>query len=150
QQLQSFDFTLEKGVLGTYPATGPLPNEDVHLKTSRAPTGMFVGRVTQPLSSLIRIRRNLDSLRTGVELAGEQARASRQNVIREVKRVYYSLQQVDSSLRSVHQTVALYQELARLTENYVAGEVVLKSDLLDVQTHLARAEQSESLLRDQE
>src|SRR6185437_15848034 len=32
QQLQSFDFTLEKGVLGTYPGTGPLPTNDVHLK----------------------------------------------------------------------------------------------------------------------
>src|SRR5262249_32291466 len=53
------------------------------------------------------------------------------------------------SLRTVRQTVALYQELSRLTENYVAGQVVLKSELLDVQTHLAKAEQSESLLEDQ-
>ena len=149
QQLQAFDFTLEKGVLGTYSGTGPLPGEDVHLKSPLAPTGMFVARAVQPLSSLIRIRRNLDTLRTGVAVADEQARADRQKVAREVKRVYYALQQVDSGLRSVRQTVALYQELARLTENYVAGEVVLKSDLLDVQTRLAKAEQSESLLQDQ-
>jgi outer membrane protein TolC len=150
QQLQSFDFTLQKGVLGTYSGTGPLPNNDVHLETPMAPTGMFVGRVVQPLSSLIRIRRNLETLKTGVELAREQTRADRQKIAREVKRVYYSLQQVDSSVRTVHQTVALYQELARLTENYVAGQVVLKADLLDVQTRLAKAEQSESVLRDQE
>jgi outer membrane protein TolC len=149
QQLQSFDFTLEKGVLGTYPGTGPLPANDVHLKTPTAPTGMFTARVMQPLSSLIRIRRNLDTLRTGVDLAREQTRADRQKIVREVKRVYYSLQQVESSLRTVHDTVALYQELARLTENYVAGEVVLKSELLEVQTHLAKAEQSQSLLEDQ-
>src|SRR5262249_47038090 len=122
QQLRSFDFTLEKGVLGTYSGTGPLPANDVHLKTPLQPTGVFVGRVSQPLSSLIRIRRNLDTLKTGVELAGEQTRADRQKVAREVKRVYYGLQQIDSSLRSVRQTVALYQELAKLTENYVAGE----------------------------
>jgi outer membrane protein TolC len=150
QQLQSFDFTLEKGVLGTYSGTGPLPANDVHLKTPLEPTGMFVGRVTQPISSLIQIRRNLATLRTGVELAQEQTRADRQRVAREVKRVYYSLQQVESSLRTARQTVALYQELARMTENYVAGEVVLKADLMDVQTHLAKAEQSESLLGDQE
>lgn len=149
QQLQSFDFTLEKGVLGTYSGTGPLPAEDVHLKSPLAPTGMFMLRAVQPLSSLIRIRRNLDTLTTGVALADEQVRAARQKVSREVKRVYYALQQVDSSLRSIRQTVALYRELARLTENYVAGEVVLKSDLLEVQTRLAKAEQSESLLQDQ-
>jgi len=150
QQLRSFDFTLTKGVLGTYSGVGPLPGEDVHLKTPLEPSGMFIGRVVQPLSSLIRIRRNLDTLKTGVELAHEQTRADRQKVLREVKRVYYALQQVESGLRSVRQQVALYQELARLTENYVAGEVVLKAELLEVQTHLAKAEQSESELRDQE
>src|SRR5262249_50088168 len=148
QQLQSFDFTLQRGVLGTYSGTGPLPASDVHLKTPLAPTGMFIGRVQQPLSSLIRIRRNLDTLNTGVELTREQTRADRQKVVREVKRIYYALQQVESSLRSVRQTVALYQELARLTENYVAGEVVLKADFLEVQTRLAKAEQSESVLLD--
>jgi outer membrane protein TolC len=150
QQLRSFDFTLEKGVLGTYNGTGPLPAEDVHLKTPMQPTGVFVGRVVQPLTSLIRIRRNLDTLKTGVSLAQEQTRADRQKIVRDVKRVYYSLQQVDSSLRSVKQTVALYKELARLTENYVAGEVVLKAELLEVQTRLAKAEQSVSTLLDQE
>ena len=149
RQLQSFDFTLTKGVLGTYPGTGPLPGNDVHLKTPLAPTGMIVGKVSQPLSSLIRIRRNLDTLRTGVELTKEQTRAEKQQVVREVKRVYYAIQQAESSLAAAHETVALYKELGRLTENYVAGEVVLKSELLDVLTHLAKAEQSESVLEDQ-
>src|SRR5215831_8944077 len=77
QQLQSFDFVLHKGVLGNYPGTGTLPSEDVHLKSPLQPTGMIVGRVQQPLSSLIRIRRNLDTLKTGVEIAHEQTRADR-------------------------------------------------------------------------
>jgi outer membrane protein TolC len=84
-----------------------------------------------------------------VELSREQTRADRQKVVREVKRVYYALQQVNASRSSATQTVALYRELARLTENYLAGEVVLKSDLLEVQTRLARAEQTESILDDQ-
>ena len=36
----------------------------------------------------------------------------------------------------------LYAELEKLTENYVAGEVVLKADLMDVQTHVARTQQA--------
>ncbi|HJZ99469.1 MAG TPA: TolC family protein [Candidatus Solibacter sp.] len=149
QQLQSFDFTLQKGVLGTYSGTGPLPSEDVHLKSPLQPTGMIVGRVVQPLSSLIRIRRNLDTLKTGVGIAHEQTRADRQKIAREVKRVYYALQQVEANLRSVHQTVVLYQELARITQNYLVREVALKSDSLEVDTRLAKAELSESVLRDQ-
>jgi outer membrane protein TolC len=96
QQLRSFDFTLEKGVLGNYEGTGPLPSNDVHLKTPLEPTGLMTARVTQPLSSLIRIRRNMDTQRTGVQLANEKTRQERQDIVREVKRVYFSLQQVDA------------------------------------------------------
>ena len=149
QQLQSFDFTLQKGVLGSYPGTGPLPANDVHLKTPREPTGVIVGKVSQPLTSLIRIRRNLDTLRTAVELAREQTRVNKQTVVRDVKHAYYAIQQVESGLESARETVALYKELGRLTENYVAGKVVLQSELLEVMTHLAKAEQSASLLDDQ-
>jgi outer membrane protein TolC len=150
QQLRSFDFTLEKGVLGNYSGTGPLPSEDVHLKTPVEPTGYFVGRVQQPLVSLIRIRRSLETLKTGVEIAKEQTRADRQKIAREVKRAYYGIQQVESSLRNVRQTVALYQELAKLTENYVAGEVALKADLLEIQARLAKTQDSELALFDQQ
>src|SRR5215471_12652800 len=55
QQLQSFDFTIEKGKLGDYPGAGPLPGEDVHLKSPMQPSGLLITKVSQPLSSLIRI-----------------------------------------------------------------------------------------------
>jgi outer membrane protein TolC len=150
QQLRAFEFTIEKGVLGTYSGTGPLPSEDVHLRSPLAPTGMIMARVQQPISSLIRIRRNLDTLKTGVEIAREQTRADRQTVVREVRRVYYVLQESESGLRTARQTVALYRELTRLTENYVAGQVALKADLLDAQARLAKAEESEAELLDRQ
>jgi outer membrane protein TolC len=53
-------------------------------------------------------------------------------------------------MSAVHQTVALYQELEKLTENYVAGEVVLKADLMDIETRLARTLESEAQLGDQQ
>jgi outer membrane protein TolC len=150
QQLRSFDFTLDKGVLGTYQGTGPLPSEDVHLKTPLEPTGVLTARVTQPLSSLIKIRRNLDTLKTGVKIAEEQTRAERQKVARNVKSIYYSLQQVEASLRSVRETAALYQEVEKLTSNYVLQQVALRGDLLDARTRLAKTEQLEVSLTNQQ
>jgi outer membrane protein TolC len=149
QQLRSFDFTLEKGILGTYEGTGPLPSQDVHLKTPLQPTGLLTGRVTQPLSTLVRIRRNMDTLKTGVTIAEEQTRADRQKVARDVKRLYYGLQQTEASLRSVRETNALYKEVEKLTSNYVLQEVALKGDLLDAQTRLAKTEQLEVSLTNQ-
>jgi len=149
QQLQAYEFTIEKGVLGDYAGTGPLPANDVHLKSPTEPSGLLMAKVSQPLTSLIRIGRNMDVLKTGVEIASEQMRADRQKTVRQVKQVYYSLQQVESSLRSVLQTEELYHELERLTENYVAGAVVLKSELLDIQTRVAKTQQTVLQLRDQ-
>lgn len=150
QQLRSFDFTLEKGVLGDYATTGPLPSQDVHLKTPLEPTGLVMGRVTQPLTSLIRIRRNLDTLRTGVKLAAEQTRVDRQKTIRDVKRLYYTLQQFDSSLRSVRETAALYAEVEKLTSRYVLQQVALKGDLFDAQMRVAKTQQTEMYLQNQQ
>jgi outer membrane protein TolC len=136
--------------LGTYEGTGPLPEQDVHLKTPLAPTGVISARLAQPLTSLIQIRRNMAALRTGVELADEQTRAERQKVARDVKKVYYSLQQVESSLRSVRETTRLYEEVEQLTSRYVVQEVALRGDLLDAQARLARAVQLEVELKNQE
>jgi outer membrane protein len=150
QQLRSFDFTLEKGVLGSYQGTGPLPDQDVHLKTPLEPTGVLMTKLSQPLSSLIRIRRSMDTLKTGVKLADEQTRAERQKVAREIKRVYYSLQQVEASLRSVRETATLYEEVERLTSRYVVQQVALRGDLLQTQTRLAKTQQLETQLKNQQ
>ncbi len=149
QQLRSFDYTLEKGVLGTYTGSGPIPSEDVSLKTPLAPTGVISARVAQPLTSLIRIHRNMDALKTGVKIAEEEARADRQKIVRDVKRAYYGLQQVEASLRSVRETAKLYQEVEKLTANWVMQEVALKGDLLASQTRVAKTEQLEVMLKNQ-
>lgn len=63
QQLRSFDFTLEKGTRKLPGNSTPLPSEDVHLKTSTVPTGLVMGKIAQPISTLVRIRRSMDSAR---------------------------------------------------------------------------------------
>jgi outer membrane protein TolC len=150
QQLRSFDFTLEKGILGNYEEIGPLPSEDVLLKTPLQPTGFFLLRASQPITSLIRIRRSMEALETGVELANEQTRAERQKIVRDVKRLYYGLQEIDSNLRSVRATRALYEEVEKLTSNYVVQQVALRGDLLDAQTRLAKTQQLEIELTNQQ
>jgi hypothetical protein len=87
-QLQPFEFTFSKGLFGTYPGVGPIPQDDVQARTPIKPTIFIVGRAVQPLTSLYRIGLNLRTLETGVKLAGEEERARRQEVVRDVKRIY--------------------------------------------------------------
>lgn len=143
QQLTSVDFTFERGLLGTFDGIGPVPAEDTKVSTPLQPTGFVFGRVSQPLTTLFRIRRGIRALEKGVEIAREQTRVERQKVVRDVKRLYYSLQQTQALHRSQLETLKLYQEIERLTARYVEQQTALKADLLDIQTRVAESEQNQ-------
>jgi outer membrane protein TolC len=109
-----------------------------------------VGRAAQPLSSLYRLRLNLNVFDIQKKLTEEQVRAKRQDLVRDVKKLYYDMQQVESSLGVTRETIKLYREIERLTADYVAKQVALESEHLESQTRLAKAEQTELELSDQE
>lgn len=140
QLLTPLNFTFEKGTFGTFEATGPIPNEDTTISTARKPTFLLIGQVTQPLSQLHRINLNLKQLAVGREIAGEQLRSQKQTIVNNVKRAYYAILQTQSALAAVEESLKLYQELDRVTADYVAQQVALKSENLDVKTRYAKAE----------
>jgi len=149
QQLMSPDFTFTKGVLGNYANVGPIPDRDVKLTTPSRPTAIFFGQVTQPLSQLHRIRLNIKQAALLTDVAHEQLRGQEQAVINNVKRTYYSIVQTDHALQSVREALAFYRELDRVTGDYVAQQVALKADDLEVKTRLAKTETEELTVSNQ-
>ncbi len=147
QQLRAVDFTFDRGVLGVYPGIGPVPAEDTRVRTPLKPTAFLFGRVVQPLSPIYRIKLNLKTLDTSARIAEEQLREQRQDVIRNVKRLYYGIQQMESALRAAEETTKLYRELDRLVGDYVSQQVALKSEHLQVQSRLAKIEETTLTLR---
>ena len=143
QQLISPDFTFTKGVLGNYANVGPIPDRDIKMSTPSRPTAILFGQVTQPLSQLHRIRLNIKQAALSTEVAREQLRGREQSVVNNVKRTYYSIVQTESALRSVQQALAFYRELDRVTGDYVAQQVALRADDLEVKTRLAKTETEE-------
>jgi outer membrane protein TolC len=83
-------------------------------------------------------------------IAEERSRQQRLDVVRNVKKLYYGIQQMEGSLQSVLETLKLYQELDRLTGDYVKQQAALEADALAVQVNLARTEQARMTLEDQE
>src|SRR4030095_13464251 len=77
------------------------------------------------------------------DVAREQLRGQEQSVINNVKRTYYAIVQTESSLESVRQALGFYRELNRVTGDYVAQQVALKADDLEVKTRLAKTETEE-------
>lgn len=149
QQLTPIDFTFERGVFGTYPGIGPIPAENTKLSTPLKPTAIFITRVSQPLSQLYRTNLNLNQLRLSGEIAQEELRSKQQRVIRDVKRAYFALLQTQSALEAGRETIRMYKELDRVTGDYLAQQVVLRSESLDVKSRLARSEYDTMVLADQ-
>lgn len=149
QQLKPIDFTFEKGTFGTFPSTGPIPSEDTTISTPLKPTAIITGQITQPLSQLYKINLNLKQLKLESEVTREDLRAKQQEIVSEVKRIYFAVLQTQSALRSANETIKLYQEMDRVTGEYVAQRVALKTESLDVKTKLAKAEYDAITLDDQ-
>jgi outer membrane protein TolC len=148
QQLSRIDFTLQRGLLGVFPGTGPIPAADTRIRTPLVPTGLVITQVAQPITALHRIRLNVGLLGFNGKVATEQVRAKRQDVVRDVRRLYYAIQQAESSSQALAEAVKLYRETVALTSRYVSEQVVLKGDNLTAQTRLAKAEEDLIKLRD--
>ena len=56
ETLRPIDFTIPKGALGSYPATGPIPAQSSSITTPQQFTGFIFGQASQPLSQHWKIR----------------------------------------------------------------------------------------------
>jgi outer membrane protein TolC len=137
--LTTFDTTFEKGVFGTTPS-GPIPNEDTVITSSTNPTAVIVGQLAQPLSQLHRIKLQIKQQEMSGEISRAQLSTTEQSLVNEVKRAYYAILQSQGAAQAAEANIKLYRELDRVTGEYVMQQVVLKTEHMDVQTRLAKAE----------
>jgi outer membrane protein len=149
QLINPVEFNFKKGDLGFLPGVGPVPGTDVTVKAPRRPAFFINGSVFQPLSQQYRLGLVDRKIETGREIAAEQVRGKRLEVVNNVKRAYYSLLQSQSALRSVEQTLKLYQELDRVTDQFVVQQVALRADSLEVKTRVEKVIYEAMTLRDQ-
>ncbi len=137
--LTTFDTTFEKGVFGSLNGT-PIPNEETVITSSTNPTAAIVGQLQQPLSQLHRIKLQIKQQEMSSEISRAQLSATEQALVNEVKRAYYAILQSQGAAQAAAANIKLYRELDRVTGEYVVQQVVLKTEHMDVQTRVAKAE----------
>jgi outer membrane protein TolC len=145
--LNKVDYTFKQGDFGTFPSGEPNPSSDVHVTTPRKFSTFAFISANQPLTLLFRINLGIQSARINSQLAQEDLRARRQSVANDVKAAYFAVLQTQSALDALEQSIKLYQELDRVTGDYVLQQVALKSQSLEVKAQLARAEYDSLKLR---
>lgn len=149
QLLTRINFDVKQGQFGTFPGIGPVPATQTSISTPLRPTTYVFHQTIQPLSQLHRINLGIQLQEIGTDLAREALRGKRQAVANEVKQAYYGILQSQSSLESVEESLKFYRELEELMNRYLAQQVVLESDSLNVKTERARTEYQALTLRDQ-
>jgi len=139
QLLQSLDFSIKAGQLGTYPSTGPIPSKDTDLHTPARPVAVASITATQPVTQIPRIRFSVAEQRLSEDLSRQTHAKTEQQVINDVRRAYYSLLQSQSEAESQRATIHSLEELDQLTERRLQEKSVLKADVLRVKAQEARA-----------
>jgi outer membrane protein TolC len=136
EQLVKQETRINDPLSSIIPGLGPF----FTISAPRRPTTIFAGQVLQPLSQQYRIGLNIKQVDLARDVEREQLRLRQQATVDEVKRTYYGILQTQSALDSLQESIKLYRELDRVTGDYVAQQVALKSDSLEVKTRLAKTE----------
>jgi outer membrane protein TolC len=130
------DIKIPNPAANQFPGLGPF----FLLTQERKPAAVFAVTAAQPLTQQYRIGLHIKLERVSREMAEAKLRQERNETIDQVKKTYYAILQTKSALSSVEQAVKSYQELNKVTGDYVVQQIALKADYLVVQTRLAQAQ----------
>ena len=132
--------TFPAGSLGTYSATGPIPGTDQKIEIARKPAGTLDVSVAQPLSTQYQLHLQLKALALGLEGTRQDQEKTRQDVVDQVRRAYYSVVETQSALDSLQASLPYYEESNRLALENRGKETILESDLLNAGAQLLKTQ----------
>jgi outer membrane protein TolC len=146
QLLTKVSFTFPPGSLGAIPGIGPFPPTTSYITTPRRPFTLIQAQANQPLSQLFRIGLGVDAKKLDTQIAKEKLSLQEQGIVDDVKKTFYNLVQAQSALTATEETITLLKEINRIAANGLEQQVILKSDMLDAEAGLAKAESEETSL----
>jgi outer membrane protein len=137
QLLQPINFTVPAGQFGSYPGIGPIPATNTNITTPSQPTAYIFGTASQPLLTLYKINIHIHGQELSVEQDFQKVREERISIVDDVRQAYYSIVEIQNAIDATEASIKQYEELDRISTQYVAVQVVLKSESLEVKAKLA-------------
>ncbi len=128
---------MEAGQFGTYPGIGPIPATNTNISTPSKPTAYVFATASQPLLTLYKINLHIHGQQLSVEQAAQKVREERISIVDDVRQAYYSIVEIQNAIEACQASIKQYEELDRITTQYVAEQVALKSSILEVKAKLA-------------
>ncbi len=138
QLLQPINFTVQAGKFGIYPGIGPIPATNTNITTPSQPTASISATASQPLLTLYKINLFIHEQELSVEQAVQKVREERISIVDDVRQNYYSIVDIQNAIEATQASIKQYQELDRITLQYVNEKVALQSENLEVKARLAQ------------
>jgi len=138
QLLQPINFTVQAGQFGIYPGIGPIPATNTNITTPSQPTASISATASQPLLTLYKINLFIHGQELSVEQATQKVREERISIVDDVRQNYYSIVDIQNAVEATQASIKQYQELDRITLQYVNEKVALQSENLEVKARLAQ------------
>lgn len=148
--LAPISFEVPAGQFGSYPGIGPIPATNTPITTPQQPTAYVMANVSQPLLTLYKINIGIAGKGLQVDMATQQLEGKRQAVVANVRETYYAALMAENAIEASQASIKQYQELERISTQYLAELVVLKSELLEIQAKLAQEKLSLLKLQDKQ
>jgi outer membrane protein len=146
--LNSINFTIPQGTLGTYPGIGPIPGQSAKISTPQTFTGLGLVQATQPISQLWKVHLAILESKIGEELAQESLRKQRQDTAHSVRDLYYQIAQTQTQVWSAEANVKYLADLQAETDRNLFEQAALKGDSLTVRAKLSQQRYQLLTLRD--
>ncbi len=149
--LSPISYTIPAGQFGCcYPIIGPIPAQTTYLTTPSKPTATVLATASQPLIQLYKINLYVRGQQLSVEQAELQLKEEKDTVVDQVRQAFYKVVQIDNQIASTEASIKQYEELDRITLQYVTEQVALQSENLEVRTKLAQEQLSLLKLQDKQ
>jgi len=142
QLLQPIDLTFPKGAFGSFEGIGPIPDTDATVTTPAKLSFISTLQASQPITQNFKLNLNIALTEAGKAQAQEQLRDARLSLVGEIKRIYYDIVQTQSAYESNERSIALLDELNRVVAARLVQQTALKSEALNTEARLAKAEVS--------
>jgi multidrug efflux pump subunit AcrB len=131
--------TIDKGALGSYGATGPIPNKNVDIQVGKQDAFITTTVAAQPITQMFKIHAGVSVAHADAAGAHSDLEQARNEISLNVKTLYYQLLSAERRKHALEQRIKAGEQGLEEARNGVASGVVLEEKVLEGEAQLAKA-----------
>ena len=136
---QTESLTIPKGALGTYGATGPIPNTNVSIETGKQDAYLTTTTAGQPITQMFKIHAGVSVARADAASAHSDFEQARNEISLNAKTLFYSLLSAERRKHALELRIQAGEQGLDEARRGVESGVVLEAKVLEGEAQLATA-----------